>query len=75
MTQEAFAERSEIPYKYYQQIEAERRRNLRLSTLEKLAAAYGLQVYQLLAPEPPSQAKAAKAKSKISKLRRSLREK
>jgi hypothetical protein len=34
-------------------VEAGRKRNLRLSTLEKLAAAYGLQVWQLLSPSLP----------------------
>jgi transcriptional regulator with XRE-family HTH domain len=53
LTQEAFAEMSGITYKYYQQIEAGRKPELRLSTLERLAKAYGIEVYQLLAPEPP----------------------
>lgn len=41
-------------YKYYQAIEAGRGRDLRLSTLERLATAYGLEVHELLAPEPPT---------------------
>lgn len=52
-TQEAFAERARMSYKYYQAVEAGRKPNLRLSTLEKLAAAYGLEVWQLLSPSVP----------------------
>jgi transcriptional regulator with XRE-family HTH domain len=53
LSQEAFAERARISYKYYQAVEAGRKRNLRLSTLEKLAAAYELEVWQLLSPSVP----------------------
>jgi transcriptional regulator with XRE-family HTH domain len=53
LTQEAFAERAGMSYKYYQAVEAGRKRNLRLSTLEKLATAYGLEVWQLLSPSVP----------------------
>jgi transcriptional regulator with XRE-family HTH domain len=53
LTQEAFAEMSGISYKYYQQVEAGRKPELRLSTLERLAKAYGIEVYQLIAPELP----------------------
>ena len=53
LSQEAFAERAGMSYKYYQAVEAGRKRNLRLTTLEKLAAAYGLQVWQLLSPHVP----------------------
>ena len=60
LTQEAFAELSGISYKYYQAVEAGRKRELRLSTLERLASAYDLEVWELLAPELP----AAKAKPK-----------
>ena len=52
LTQEAFAEKAGISYKYYQAVEAGRKRDLRLSTLERLAAAYGMAVYELLTPEP-----------------------
>lgn len=53
LSQEAFAERSGISYKYYQAVEAGRKIELRLSTLERLAAAYDLEVWQLLAPPFP----------------------
>ena len=51
LSQERFAELSGISYKYYQQIETGRKPDLRLSTLERLAAAYNLDVWQLLLPE------------------------
>ena len=53
LTQEAFAELAGMGYKYYQAVEAGRKKNLRLSTLEKLAAAYGIEVWELLAPPMP----------------------
>lgn len=53
MTQEEFAERAGISYKYYQQVEAGRKRELRLSTIERIAAAYRLGVHELLGPEEP----------------------
>jgi len=64
LTQEAFAERAGLGYKYYQAVEAGRKRDLRLSTLEKLAKACGLELWELLelnAPlpelaEPPANA-------------------
>jgi len=60
LTQEAFAELSGISYKYYQAVEAGRKTELRLSTLERLAKAYGIGVHQLLAPETPRTRVAAK---------------
>lgn len=51
VTQEAFAEQAAISYKYYQAIEAGRKRDLRLSTLERLAKAHGLEPWELLLPE------------------------
>jgi len=53
LTQEQFAEVSGIGYKYYQAVEAGRKANLRLPTLEPLAKAYGIEVWQLLGPDLP----------------------
>ncbi len=53
LTQEQFSELSGLSYKYYQAIEAGRKLDLRLSTLERLAKAYGIEVHSLLAPEVP----------------------
>ena len=53
LTQEQFAELSGISYKYYQAVEAGRKPDLRLSTLQRLASAYGIEVWQLLSPALP----------------------
>lgn len=50
LTQEQFAEESGISYKYYQAVEAGRKRDLRLSTLDRLAKAHGLETWELLLP-------------------------
>lgn len=50
LTQEQFAEQSGISYKYYQAVEAGRKKDLRLSTLDRLAKAHGLETWQLLLP-------------------------
>ena len=54
LTQEQFSERAGLSYKYYQAVEAGRKRELRLSTLERLARAYELEVWELLAPAKPN---------------------
>ncbi len=48
LTREAFAEKAGMSYKYYQQIEAGRKRDLRLSTLEKLAKEHRIRLSELL---------------------------
>jgi transcriptional regulator with XRE-family HTH domain len=48
LTQEAFAEKAGLDYKYYQSVEAGRKRDIRLSTIEKLAKACGLKLWELL---------------------------
>ena len=53
VTQEQFSERTGISYKYYQAIEAGVKKELRISTLERLADAYGIEVWQLLGPDVP----------------------
>ena len=53
LTQEEYAELAGIPYKVYQHIEAGRRSNPRLSTLEKLAQGFGLTVNALFAVQAP----------------------
>jgi transcriptional regulator with XRE-family HTH domain len=47
LTQEQFAERAGMSYKYYQQVEAGRKRDLRLSTLERLARAHRIDLCEL----------------------------
>ena len=51
LTQEQFAERAGMSYKYYQQIEAGRKADLRLSTLERLARAHLIKLSSLLSEE------------------------
>jgi transcriptional regulator with XRE-family HTH domain len=71
LTQESFAERSGISYKYYQAVEAGRKRDLRLSTLERLAKAYGIELWQLFSPQfPRTQLRKAKRKQKTSLISR-----
>jgi len=55
LTQERFAERAGLSYKYYQAVEGGRKSDLRLSTLIKLAAGLGIEVWHLFAPDdsPP----------------------
>lgn len=48
LSQEAFAERAGLTYKYYQHVEAGRKRDIRFSTLAKLAKACGLEPWELL---------------------------
>jgi len=57
LTQEQFAEKAGMSYKYYQAVETGRKADLRLSTLERLAKAYGLEVCQLLAPHGEGKSK------------------
>jgi transcriptional regulator with XRE-family HTH domain len=53
ITQEEFSERTGISYKYYQAVETGVKKELRISTLERLAEAYGIEVWQLLSPAIP----------------------
>ena len=53
VTQEEFSERTGISYKYCQAVEAGVKKELRISTLERLADAYGIEVWELLGPEVP----------------------
>jgi len=59
-TQEQFAEAAGLSYKYYQQIEAGRKRDLRLSTLTKIAGALRIEVSELLSAALPKAVKPAK---------------
>lgn len=63
LTQEECAERCAIPYKVFQHLEAGRRPNPRLSTLEKLAKGVGVSVYDLFSPTMPAITKLKKKPS------------
>jgi transcriptional regulator with XRE-family HTH domain len=64
ISQEQFSELAGIGYKYYQLIECGKRIDMRVSTLQKLAGAYCLQVHELLSPELPETRLARKIPSK-----------
>ena len=53
LSQEDAAHLAKIDYKFYQSIEAGRRKELRVSTIEKIAKIYRLEAHQLLAPKLP----------------------
>jgi transcriptional regulator with XRE-family HTH domain len=57
LTQEQFAEAAGISYKFYQQIESGRKKQLWLETVERLAVGFGLEAWQLLGPDVPAQIK------------------
>ncbi len=59
LTQEEFAQLAGIGYKFYQQIEGGTKKQIWLSTIEKLAKAYNLDAWQILSPEPPEKSKLA----------------
>lgn len=48
LTQETFAERAGLTYKHYQQVEAGRKSDVRLSTLIKMAEGLGLKLCELV---------------------------
>jgi len=53
LTQEAFAEKYGFSYKYYQKLESGRKKQIWLGTVERLAKAFGLEAWELLAPKEP----------------------
>ena len=53
LTQESFAERAGLTYKHYQQVEAGRKPNVRLSTLVKMAEGLGLKLTELVDFDAP----------------------
>jgi transcriptional regulator with XRE-family HTH domain len=59
LTQESAAEAAGFEYKYFQKVESGRKPNLRLDTLERLARAFGLEVWELLGPELPEKTRLA----------------
>ena len=51
LSQEAFAERAGMTYKYYQQLETGRKMDFHFATFLKLAKACGLEPWELLHPD------------------------
>ena len=75
LSQEEFAENAGLDPKHYQHVEAQRKVDFRMSTLEKLATGFGLAPSELLelvdhgaavgeAPQAPYGRKAKKRRSK-----------
>ncbi|MBC2595954.1 helix-turn-helix domain-containing protein [Ruficoccus amylovorans] len=60
LTQEEFAQLAGIGYKFYQDIEGARKKEIWLSTVERLAIPYGLRAWQLLTPDMPEDSKVAR---------------
>jgi transcriptional regulator with XRE-family HTH domain len=60
LTQEEFGTISGFSQKHYQQIESGNKKQIWLETVERLAAAYGLEAWQILSPNCPSKTKLAK---------------
>ncbi len=54
LTQEEFASMAGFSYKFYQQIESGRKKQIWMKTVERLASAYNLQIWELLTPTLPS---------------------
>ena len=54
LTQQALAEKAEMDYNYLQKIESGRWGGLRLSTVETLARALGVEVWELFVPCAPA---------------------
>ena len=55
LTQEECAEMLGMAFKFYQQLESGRKKQMMLRTVERLAAVFGLEVWELLGPELPKQ--------------------
>lgn len=71
LTQEDFAEKAGISYKYYQAIESGRRADLRCSTLARLARAHGMRLSEFfLRMETPAPALAAESPVRYRAARR-----
>ena len=64
LTQEEFAEHANFGYKFYQQIEAGRKKLIRLDTIQRLADAYGIEIWEFFHPDIPEIA--VKIKKEIS---------
>jgi len=57
LTQEEFGAIAGFSQKHYQQIESGNKKQIWLETVERLAAAYGLEAWQILSPVFPAKTK------------------
>ena len=60
LTQQELAEIADFSQNFLQQIEAGRKKEIWLSTVERLAAAFSLQAHEFLTPQCPTKTKLAK---------------
>ena len=60
MTQQELAEVADMSEKFVQQIEAQRKKEIWVSTVERLATAFSLELHEFLTPELPTGSKPAK---------------
>lgn len=60
LTQQELAEIADFSQNFLQQIEACRKKQIWLSTVERLAAAFSLKAHEFLAPQCPTGTKLAK---------------
>ena len=60
LTQQELAEVADFSEKFLQQIEAQRKKEIWLSTVERLAAAFSLELHEFLGPTVPRNSKPAK---------------
>jgi len=72
LTQEEFGVIAGFSQKHYQQIESGNKKQIWLETVERLAAAYNLEAWELLAPAYPVKTKLIK-KPKPSKIHNAKR--
>lgn len=55
LTQQEFAELAGMGFKFYQQLESGRKKQIWLETIVRLAEPYGLEAWQFLGPELPGE--------------------
>jgi uncharacterized protein (DUF2342 family) len=51
LTQQKFAARVGLDYKFYQYLESPRKKQIWLETVDRIAGAYGMDVWELLHPD------------------------
>jgi len=51
LTQQAFAAKAGLDYKFYQYLESSRKKQIWLETLDRIASAYGLEAWELMHPD------------------------
>ena len=53
LTQEEFSEYAGMNYKFYQQLEAGRRKLFRIDTVQRICRAYGIELWEFFHPDIP----------------------